>query len=375
MSARIFEVTHQDPGGPARTGVLMLREARIETPAFMPVGTGGTVKAMHPEAVAAIGYRLILGNTFHLGLRPGGPAIERLGGLHRFMNWPHAILTDSGGFQVYSLAEMRRLSEEGVEFRSPYDGARVFLSPEESIHIQHQLGADIVMALDECLDFAAPPEAVRGSTELTLRWLERCKRAHAPRADRSHLFGIVQGHFNPELRSWSARRSAALDLPGYAIGGLSVGEPEPEMMAMLEAAVAHLPAERPRYAMGIGLPLNLIDMAARGVDMFDCVVPTRSARNGRVYTFEGVRVIKHARYREDGAPLEADCPCRACRGYPRAYLRHLFQCNEIMSSVLLTEHNLTFFWRLMARVREAIREGALAELRRSIAAVYEGTQA
>ena len=291
------------------------------------------------------------------------------------MNWPHAILTDSGGFQVYSLADLRRMSEEGVEFRSPYDGARVFMRPEDSMRIQHGLGSDIIMAFDECLDFEAPATAVRSSVELTLRWLARCKTEHErlnARRERypGHLFGIVQGHFNADRRAESARRTVEMDLPGYAIGGLSVGEPEPEMMAMLEAAVAHLPEDRPRYAMGIGLPLNLIDMVARGVDLFDCVVPTRNARNGRAYTFGGLVTIKHAAHAESDQPLEEGCPCTACRHYSRAYLRHLFQCNEILSSRLLTGHNLTFFWRLMERVREAIPAGRLGDLRRQIAEVY-----
>jgi queuine tRNA-ribosyltransferase len=367
----LFTITHRTPdGGAARVGELRLRDAVIETPAFMPVGTLGTVKAMLPEEVAEIGYRLILGNTFHLELRPGSETIERLGGLHRFMNWPHAILTDSGGFQVYSLAEMRKITEEGAEFKSPYDGAAVFLTPERAIEIQQRLGSDILMAFDECLEFDAAPEAVRASVERTLRWLGRCKNAHAARAQQSHLFGIVQGHMNADLRDFSARRTAEMDLPGYAVGGLAVGEPEPLMMQMLEISLAALPAERPRYAMGIGLPLNLIDMAARGVDLFDCVVPTRNARNGRVFTFGGVVTIKHAAHARDGAPLEEGCPCNACRNYSRAYLRHLFQCNEMLSARLLSGHNLVFYWRLMEKIRESIREGALSRLRSEIAAFY-----
>ena len=370
MSEPFFEITHRSPASAARTGILRLRGAEIQTPTFMPVGTRATVKAMLPEEVAAIGFRLILANTFHLELRPGSAPIERLGGLHKFMNWPHAILTDSGGFQVYSLADMRKITEDGATFRSPYDGALIHLTPEESVAIQHRLGSDIVMAFDECLDLNAPAEAARQSVEMTLRWLERCRRAHAPRADRSHLFGIVQGHFNTALRRMSAQRTAELDLPGYAIGGLSVGEPEPMMMEMLDAALEHLPQDRPRYAMGVGMPLNLIDMAARGVDLFDCVVPTRNARNGRAFTFQGPVVIKQAQYQEDSGPLEDGCPCQACRHYSRAYLRHLFTTNEILSSRLLTGHNLTFFWRLMERVRAAIAEGTLASLRAAIQDAY-----
>jgi queuine tRNA-ribosyltransferase len=253
----------------------------------------------------------------------------------------------------------------------------VSLTPERSMAIQHNLGSDIIMAFDECLDFNAPPAAVKASTELTLRWLARCKAAHeklsAERDGDGNLFGIVQGHFNSDLRAWSAQRTAEFDLPGYAIGGLAVGEPEEQMLGMLEAAIEHLPKERPRYAMGIGLPLNLIDLVARGVDMFDCVVPTRNARNGRVYTFEGVKSIKQAQYAEDAGPLEQGCPCAACTRFSRAYLRHLYLSNEILSSRLLTGHNLVFFWRLMERVRAAVREGSLAALRRELAAVFENS--
>jgi queuine tRNA-ribosyltransferase len=375
IASSLFQVRERCPSTQARTGTLQLRGTMVETPAFMPVGTRGTVKAMLPEEVSAIGYRLILGNAFHLGLRPGADLVARLGGLHHYINWPYAILTDSGGFQVWSLADLRKLSEEGVTFRSPYDGAQVFMRPEDSMRIQHALGSDIVMAFDECLDLDAPAEAIRGSVDLTLRWLARCKTEHEAlnarrEGPRGHLFGIVQGHFNTDLRELSAKKTVDLDLPGYAIGGLSVGEPEPVMMEMLEAAVAHLPVDRPRYAMGIGLPLNLIDMVARGVDMFDCVVPTRNGRNGRAYTFGGVISIKQAQHAESDAPLEEGCPCNTCRNYTRAYLRHLFQCNEILSSRLLTGHNLTFFWRLMARMREAIPAGGLPALRAELAAAY-----
>lgn len=375
MAEKIFEVRQSSERYRGRLGTLKLRGREIPTPIFMPVGTRGTVKAMLPEEVAAIGYELILGNTFHLHLRPGDPLIAKLGGLHKFMRWDGAILTDSGGFQVYSLADIRKISEEGVKFRSPYDGQMISMRPEDSIAIQHRLGSDIIMAFDECLDYDAPANKVRPSMEMTLRWLERCRVEHQQRLDASgethHLFGIVQGHFDAALRAESAQRTAAIDLPGYAIGGLSVGEPVEEMLAMLDAAIVHLPEDKPRYAMGIGLPMNLIDMVMQGVDMFDCVVPTRNARNGRVYTFEGVRSIKHEQYAEDAGPLEADCPCRACQHYSRAYLRHLFKSNEILSARLLTEHNLTFFWRLMARIREALAEDRLPEFRNEMAAIFE----
>lgn len=381
MSEPIFQLQSRCPTTPARTGLLTLPHATVETPVFMPVGTRGTVKAMTPEEVAAIGYRLILGNTFHLDLRPGAGLIENLGGLRKFMNWPHAILTDSGGFQVFSLASMRKITEQGAEFRSPYDGALCNLTPERAIHIQHQLRSDVVMALDECLEFGAPRPRVETSMNLTLRWLERCRQEHerlreaSGSAGGSHLFGIAQGGFFADLRRESSRRTAEIDLPGYAIGGLSVGEPEPLMMEMLEASLEHLPEDRPRYAMGIGLPLNLIDMVARGVDMFDCVIPTRNARNGRVYTFQGTIILKHLAHKEDPSPIEEGCPCDACRSYSRAYLRHLYLSNEILASRLATLHNLTFFWRLMQRIRVAIPVGGLLALRAELAPFYSRAEA
>jgi queuine tRNA-ribosyltransferase len=421
MSEAIFKIETRSPDSPARVGRLRVGGAVIPTPAFMPVGTRGAVKAVTPEEVAAIGYRLILANTFHLDLRPGSRIVERLGGLHRFMNWPHAILTDSGGYQVFSLAKMRKIDEEGAAFQSPYDGSACRLTPESAIEIQHRLGADVIMAFDECLEYPAERGRTRESMERTLRWLERCRRrdeelmkervwaerggalnagglsrqedaggdacaprrqedaggdACAPNTKRGPvLFGIVQGGFHADLRGESARRTAEIDLPGYAVGGLSVGEPAPLMMEMLDAALAHLPAERPRYAMGVGLPLNLIDMAARGVDLFDCVVPTRNARNGRLYTFGGTVVIKHAEHRESSAPIEEGCPCEACRHYSRAYLRHLYMANEILASRLATIHNLTFFHRLMERVREAIAAGGLTAMRAEVAVAYAGDPA
>lgn len=356
----------------------------METPIFMPVGTLGTVKAMTPQEVAGVGYRLILANTFHLDLRPGSELVRDLGGLREFMNWPHAILTDSGGYQIFSLAAMRKLTEEGAKFRSPYDGSERFLSPERAVEIQHNLGSDILMPLDECLEYGADHARAVKSMELTLRWLARCKAEHEGRerakfnvradAPPSHLFGICQGGFHADLRAASARRSVEMNLPGYSIGGLSVGEPEPEMMEHLEASVAHLPEDRPRYAMGIGLPLNLIDMVMRGVDMFDCVVPTRNARNGRLYTFSGLVIVKHAANAASAAPIEEGCPCDACRHYTRAYLRHLYMSNEILAARLATLHNLTFFYRLMERVRAAIPGGGLPALRRELAAVYGGAE-
>ncbi len=380
-----FQIHDTCPVTRARTGTLRLAHADIPTPVFMPVGTAATVKAMTPQEVAGIGYRLILGNTFHLELRPGSELIEQLGGLHKFMNWPHALLTDSGGYQVFSLAAARKITEDGAVFRSPYDGSESRLTPESAIEIQHRLGSDIIMALDECLEYGAPERKTRDSMELSLRWLKRCAERHAELQKKGsgtfsasgnaapspiNLFGIVQGGFSEALRIESSRRTAEIDLPGYAVGGLSVGEPEPEMMAMLEAGLTHLPLDRPRYAMGIGLPLNLIDMVMRGVDMFDCVIPTRNARNGRLYTFHGTLIIKNAVHREAAEPIEADCPCDTCRNYSRAYLRHLYVANEILFSRLATLHNLTFFYRLMERIREAIPTGGLPTLRNSLAEVY-----
>ncbi len=363
-----FTLQERCPKTQARAGTLRLAGREISTPVFMPVGTRATVKAMTPEEVAAIGYEIILGNTFHLDLTPGSELIAKLGGLHKFMNWPRAIFTDSGGYQVFSLAAMRKVREEGVEFRSPHDGALCKLTPESAVEIQHRLGSDILMALDECLEFGAERARVEKSLGLTLRWLDRCKTAHGDFPTK--LFGIVQGGFFADLRKRSAEATAQIELPGYAIGGLSVGEPEPLMMEMLEASVAHLPDNKPRYAMGIGLPLNLVDMVVRGIDMFDCVVPTRNARNGRLYTFKGIIIIKHAEHTESAEPIEADCPCEACRNYSRAYLRHVFMSNEILASRLLTLHNLTFFWRLMERIRSAIPTGELPALRSELAGFY-----
>ncbi len=348
------------------------------TPAFMPVGTRGAVKAVTSEEVAAIGYRLILANTFHLHLRPGEEVIARLGGLRRFMNWPYALLTDSGGYQVFSLAELRGVDADGVEFRSPYDGALCRLTPESAVAIQHRLGADLIMAFDECLEYGADRRRTEASTERTLRWLARCEAEHkrllarGDRPDAPRLFGVVQGGFEADLRRLASERTAAFDLPGYAIGGLSVGEPEPLMMEMLEASVSRLPEDRPRYAMGVGLPLNLIDLVMRGVDLFDCVVPTRNGRNGLAYTFQGTVTLKHAALREAAEPLEADCPCPACRSYSRAYLRHLFMNREISAGRLATVHNLTFFARLMERLRRAIPQGGLQRLRDQLEPFYAG---
>ena len=368
-----FRVLHASPASPARTGLLRLPHGEVRTPAFMPVGTAGAVKAMTTREVAEIGYEMVLANTYHLYLRPGDEAVRELGGLHRFMNWDGALLTDSGGYQVFSLSHLRKLREEGVEFASPLDGARHFISPEKAIAIQENLGADVIMAFDECTPYPCSLSEARESMELTLRWAERCKRSRT-RAHDQALFGIVQGSVYDELRVESARRLADMDLPGYAVGGLSVGEPKQEMYRALEAALGELPAEKPRYAMGVGTPEDFLDCVERGVDLFDCVMPTRVARNGRAFVRGGRRNIRNARYARDPRPLDESCGCEVCRGYSRAYLRHLYRSGEILSARLLTYHNLHSFQRCIEEIREAVERDALPALRRRWAAERESLQ-
>lgn len=351
-----FEPLARDRTTAARTGRVFTPHGAIETPAFMPVGTGGVVKGMLPEEVAETGADVVLGNTLHLFLRPGHQLIQRLGGLHRFMNWPRTILTDSGGYQVFSLAEKRQITEEGVEFQSPYDGSRHFLSPEIAVQIQEALGADIAMAFDEC----PPADASRSdhvrAVHRTTRWLDRCVEARA-RPRQTSLFGIVQGGPFLDLRSEHAAAVLERDLDGYAIGGVAVGESKADMKAVVEHVAPLLPSDRPRYLMGVGHPEDLALAVAAGVDMFDCVVPTRNARNGRVFVEDGVIVIKHAKYREDASPLDPKCACSVCRRYTRAYLRHLFLTNEITGHRLLTFHNLWYFQSLMRAFRREIENG------------------
>ena len=325
----------------------------VDTPAFMPVGTGGAVKSLAPEEVAGAGAQIILGNTFHLMLRPGVEVIEAHGTLHDFIHWPHPILTDSGGFQVWSLAELRRLSEDGVTFRSPFDGREVFLGPEESMRVQAALGSDIVMAFDECTTYPCSREAARDSMELSGRWAERCRRSHA---DGGALFGIVQGGIYPELRLESLRGLVEIGFDGYALGGLSVGEPKPDMLRVLEQVASHMPADKPRYLMGVGTPRDLVDGVAAGIDMFDCVLPTRNARNGWLYTGDGVVKIRNAAHRLDTRPLDPACDCQTCQHYSRAYLRHLYHTNEMLGARLCSLHNVRYYQRLMARIRRAIAE-------------------
>ncbi|MGD2074726.1 MAG: tRNA guanosine(34) transglycosylase Tgt [Gammaproteobacteria bacterium] len=345
-----FELLSTD--GRARRGRLRFERGMVETPAFMPVGTYATVKSMRPEQVAESGAQMLLGNTFHLMLRPGTGIIQAHGGLHEFMRWPGPILTDSGGFQVFSLGELRRITEQGVHFRSPVNGDPVFLGPEESVAVQHALGADVVMIFDECTPYPADPDTARSSMELSLRWAQRSRDAHRDSA--AALFGIVQGGMYPELRLESLAGLTAIGFDGYAIGGLSVGEPAAERSRVLEALDPAMPVDRPRYLMGVGTPEDIVEAVQRGIDMFDCVLPTRNARNGHLFTSRGVLRLRNARYREDRGPLDPDCDCYTCRNYSRAYLHHLDKCNEILGSHLNTVHNLRFYQRLMQGLREAI---------------------
>ncbi|HTW53277.1 MAG TPA: tRNA guanosine(34) transglycosylase Tgt [Stellaceae bacterium] len=353
-----FEIITRD--GAARAGRLATAHGTIATPCFMPIGTAGTVKAMTPDGVAASGARLILGNTYHLMLRPGAERVAALGGLHKIMNWPHAILTDSGGFQVMSLAALRTISEDGVAFRSHIDGSRHVLTPERSIEIQRLLGSDITMSFDECTPFPAERSAVEASMELSMRWAERSRRTFIER-DGHGIFGIVQGGAHADLRERSARRLVKIGFDGYAIGGLAIGEGQATTFAMTEATVPFLPADRPRYLMGVGKPGDLVGGVKRGVDMFDCVLPTRSGRTAQAFTRDGTLNLRNARHADDPAPLDPECRCPACTGFSRAYLHHLVKAGEILAAMLLTAHNLTYYADLMAAMREAIMAGRLAE--------------
>ncbi|MFZ5532162.1 MAG: tRNA guanosine(34) transglycosylase Tgt [Pseudomonadota bacterium] len=354
-----FELLGQS--GAARRGRVTLAHGVVETPAFMPVGTYGTVKALTPEEVAACGAQIVLGNTFHLWLRPGLDVIAAHGGLHGFMNWPGPILTDSGGFQVFSLAELRRLTEEGVHFRSPIDGDAVFLSPERSMEIQRVLNSDIVMVFDECTPYPADREQAAQSMELSLRWAARSRAAHE--GNPNALFGIVQGGMYPDLRNRSLQGLQTIGFDGYAIGGLSVGEPLADRLAVLAALLPEMPADKPRYLMGVGTPSDLVDAVSRGVDLFDCVMPTRNARNGHLFTHEGVVRIRNQAYRLDTGPLDPLCDCTTCRHYSRAYLRHLERSQEILFARLASYHNTYYYQRLMARMRAAIADGRFAAFR------------
>jgi len=358
-----FAFTIEATDGKARTGRIAMRRGEIRTPAFMPVGTAATVKAMKPEAVRATGADVILGNTYHLMLRPGAERVARLGGLHRFMNWPRPILTDSGGYQVMSLADLRKLTEDGVEFRSHIDGSKHMLSPERSMEIQRLLGSDIVMAFDECPRTDRPREEIAASMELSMRWAKRSRDAFdggGEHAAGAALFGIQQGALDEELRRQSAEALREIGFDGYAIGGLAVGEGQQAMFATLDFAPAMLPDDAPRYLMGVGKPDDLVGAVERGVDMFDCVLPTRSGRNGQAFAWGGPVNLRNARHAEDPAPLDERCPCSACADCSRAYLHHLVKAGEMLGAMLLTEHNLTFYQQLMQAMREAIGEGRFA---------------
>ncbi|HHH35199.1 MAG TPA: tRNA guanosine(34) transglycosylase Tgt [Gammaproteobacteria bacterium] len=359
-----FHLLHSD--GAARRGRLALRRGTVETPAFMPVGTYGTVKAMTPEELREMGSEIILGNTFHLMLRPGVEVIAAHGGLHEFMNWPGPILTDSGGFQVFSLCEMRKLSEEGVTFRSPVDGAKVFLGPEESMAVQQALDVDIAMIFDECTPYPATEQAARESMALSLRWAARSKAAHEGAS--SALFGIIQGGMYESLRDESLAGLMEIGFDGYAIGGLSVGEPKADMLRILGHITPAMPADAPRYLMGVGKPEDIVEAVRRGIDMFDCVMPTRNARNGHLFVHGGVIRIRNSTYRSDTRPLDETCGCYTCRHYSRAYLRHLAANNEILGARLNTIHNLYYYQSLMRDLREAISAGTLEDY---VAGFYE----
>jgi queuine tRNA-ribosyltransferase len=350
-----YELIKECKQSGARLGRLRTAHGTVETPMFMPVGTQATVKTMRPEELKEMGAQVILSNTYHLFLRPGHEIVKQAGGLHAFMNWDRAILTDSGGFQVFSLSQLREITEEGVAFRSHLSGEKLFMSPEKAMEVQNALGADIVMAFDECPPYPAEREYVIVSTDRTYRWLKRCMKAHQ-RQDEQALFGIVQGGMYPDLREESAKQLVALDLPGYAIGGLSVGEPKKMMYAILRVTTPLLPREKPRYLMGVGSPDALIRGTILGIDLFDCVLPTRIARNGTAMTSQGRLVIRNAQFARDFAPLDPECNCNTCCNYSRAYLRHLIKAEETLGLRLLTYHNLYFLLRLMEQMRQAIRE-------------------
>jgi queuine tRNA-ribosyltransferase len=373
-----FEVLKTDPTG-ARLGRLTTPHGVVDTPAFMPVGTAGTVKGLTQQALGELGVQILLGNTYHLYLRPGHERIRGLGGLHRFMSWPGAILTDSGGFQVFSLADLRKITDDGVVFRSHLDGSEHSLAPEKSIEIQQALGSDIAMVLDECIEYPADHERAAAALKRTTEWARRCRDYAQANADASTtpgqvLFAIVQGGTHADLRRESARQLVDLDFPGYAVGGLAVGEPHALSCEMTAAATSELPADRPRYLMGVGLPEQLANFVTGGIDMMDCVLPTRNARNGCLFTSAGRINIKNASYADDSRPLDERCPCMVCRTYSRAYLRHLFMANEILASILNSHHNIAFFLDIMAKIRQAIAFGELAEFSSELQARIEAGQ-
>ncbi|MBB1269581.1 tRNA guanosine(34) transglycosylase Tgt [Shewanella sp. SR44-3] len=352
-----FELDTTD--GRARRGRLIFDRGTVETPAFMPVGTYGTVKGMTPEEVRATGADILLGNTFHLWLRPGEEIMRKHGDLHDFMNWQRPILTDSGGFQVFSLGDIRKITEEGVHFRSPINGEKIFLDPEKSMQIQNSLGSDVVMIFDECTPYPATEDEARKSMQMSLRWAQRSRDEFDRLENPNSLFGIIQGGVYEDLRDESLNGLVNIGFDGYAIGGLAVGEPKPDMHRILEHVCPQIPADKPRYLMGVGKPEDLVEGVRRGVDMFDCVMPTRNARNGHLFTTEGVIKIRNARHRDDTAPLDEKCDCYTCKNYSRAYLYHLDRCNEILGARLNTIHNLRYYQMLMEGLRGAIQTGTL----------------
>jgi queuine tRNA-ribosyltransferase len=373
-----LQITHAsaEPGVAGRCGLLTLPHAVVETPVFMPVGTQATVKAMTPRELSEIGFGIILGNTYHLHLRPGADLVARAGGLHRFQGWAGALLTDSGGFQVFSLTGLRRIGADGVEFQSHIDGSRHLFTPESVMRIQRDLGADIIMAFDECAPFPSTPEYMREAMERTHRWAVQCKEAY-DRSGRAAtggwpqaLFGIVQGGLFPDLRKESAQFLVDLDLPGYAIGGLAVGEDRDARNETIASTAPLLPLDRPRYLMGVGTPIDILDAVHSGVDMFDCVLPTRNARNAQVFTSRGVLNMRNAQYNEDFGPIDAKCECETCRRHTRAYVRHLFRTNEMLGPRLTTYHNLYFYHKLMKDIRFHLRAGSFAAFRAQFAAGY-----
>ena len=368
----MFELLKTDPSSKARLGRLTTLRGIIETPVFMPVGTQGSVKALDPRELREMGTRIILGNTYHLSIRPGLEIIQQAGGLHRFIDWPLPILTDSGGFQVFSLARIRKIKTHGVEFRSHVDGSLLFLGPKEAMAIQRALGADIAMAFDDCPPHTSTPREKRAAVERTIRWARECREQ--PRAAGQQVFGIVQGGTDPTLREECARTLVSLGFDGHAIGGVSVGEPEAEIFRAIELTEPFLPADRPRYAMGLGTPAQMVELVARGVDMFDCVLPTRVARNGTAFTRRGTFAIKGGAVKADLGPIEEGCDCFACRHFSRAYLRHLLNVNEILGLRMVSVHNSHMYLKLMADTRAHLADGTFAEFRREFVASYVPTR-
>lgn len=366
-----YELHHVCKQTGARLGTVHTAHGSFDTPVFMPVGTQASVKGLSPEELKAMGAGIILSNTYHLWMRPGHELIAKAGGLHMFMNWDRPILTDSGGYQVFSLGENRKIVEEGVHFRSHIDGSKHFLSPEKAVDIQHALGSDILMQLDECAPYPAEHDYIKHSLERTTRWLERCVKQHEGHEDKQNLFGIVQGGMYPDLRVQSCSEIKQFDLPGIAIGGLSVGEPKETMCEMLDVLRPHLPEDKPRYLMGVGTPDYLFEGVLRGIDMFDCVWPTRLGRNGSAVTSIGIVTVRNAKYAEDFTPLDPNCDCYACRNYTRAYIRHLIKANEMFGLRLTSYHNLYFLIGLMRRIREAIAEDRLLDFYKEFHEQYD----